>query len=213
MQGAIWATAHTTQFAEPGWRYLNNASGQLSPGSYVTLAAPNGHDWSMVVETINGKQPTSMTVAIKGSLGHSTLHVWETNQKRTFEHVGDITPHDGSFTYTFEPDSLYTITTTTGQHKGTAVPPPSKPFPFPYHESFEKTPLLARARPISPIRMAPTRSTPAPAGRADAWSRSSHRSRFPGGHSPIRGHWPVTCTGPTTASARTSAFPPMASPP
>jgi hypothetical protein len=68
--------------------------------------------------------------------------VWETNQKRTFEHVGDVTPHDGSFTYTFDPDSLYTITTTVGQHKGTAQPPPSKPFPFPYHESCEKTPLL-----------------------------------------------------------------------
>jgi hypothetical protein len=83
-----------------------------------------------------------MTVAIKSSLGHGALHVWETNQKRTFEHVGDITPHDGSFTYTFDPDSLYTITTTTGQHKGAAEPPPSKPFPFPYRESFEKTPLL-----------------------------------------------------------------------
>jgi hypothetical protein len=142
VQGAIWATAHTTQFAEPGWRYLDNASGQLSPGSYITLAAPNGHDWSMVVETIDSKQPESMKVAIKGALGHGTLHVWQTNQTRTFEHVGDITPRDGGFTYTFDPDSLYTITTTTGQHKGTAVPPPDKPFPFPYHESFEKTPLL-----------------------------------------------------------------------
>jgi O-glycosyl hydrolase len=142
VQGAIWATAHTTQFAQPGWRYLKDASGQLSPGSYVTLAAPNGHDWSMVVETINSKQPTSMTVAIKSTFSHGALHVWETNQKRTFEHVGDITAHDGSFTYTFDPDSLYTITTTTGQHKGAAEPPPSKPFPFPYRESFEKTPLL-----------------------------------------------------------------------
>jgi Glycosyl hydrolase family 59 len=142
VQGAIWATAHTTQFAEPGWRYMKDASGQLSPGSYVTLVARNGHDWSMVVETINSKQPTSMTVAIRGTLSRGTLHVWETNQKRTFEHVGDITPHDGGFTYIFDPDSLYTITTTVGQHRGTATPPPDKPFPFPYHESFEKTPLL-----------------------------------------------------------------------
>jgi galactosylceramidase len=142
VQGAIWATAHTTQFAEPGWRYLQNASGKLASGTYVTLAAPNGHDWSMVVETINSKQPVGMTIAVKGSLAHSTLHVWETNQKRTFEHVGDISAQDGNFTYTFEPDSLYTITTTVGQHKGTAVPPPSKAFPFPYHESFDKTPLL-----------------------------------------------------------------------
>jgi len=149
VQGAIWATAHTTQFAAPGWRYLQNASGQLTPGSYVTLAAPNGHDWSMVVETINSKQPTGMRVVIKGQLGHGALHVWETNQKRTFEHVGDIAPHDSSFVYTFEPDSLYTITTTVGQHKGTAVPPPSKPFPLPYRDSFEKTPLLRSAAYLS----------------------------------------------------------------
>jgi hypothetical protein len=96
----------------------------------------------MVVETINSKQPTKMAVAIKGSLGRGILHVWETNQKRTFEHVGDVTPQGGSFTYTFEPDSLYTLTTTVGQHKGTAEPPASKPFPFPYQESFERTPLL-----------------------------------------------------------------------
>jgi Glycosyl hydrolase family 59/Domain of Unknown Function (DUF1080) len=142
VQGAIWATAHTTQFADPGWRYLDNASGQLSPGSYVTLAAPNFHDWSMVVETIKSKQPTSMKIVVKGSLSHGTLHVWQTNQQRTFEHVGDITPRNGSFSYTFDPDSLYTLTTTTGQHKGTAVPPPDKPFPLPYRESFEKTPIL-----------------------------------------------------------------------
>jgi hypothetical protein len=142
VQGAIWATAHTTQFADPGWRYLDDASGQLSPGSYVTLIAPNGHDWSMVVETIHGKQPTTLKVAVKGSLGHGALHIWETNGQRTFDHVGDVTLRDDSFTYTFDPDSLYTITTTTGQHKGTAVPPPGKPFPFPYRESFEKTPML-----------------------------------------------------------------------
>ncbi len=78
VQGAIWATAHTTQFADPGWRYLDNASGQLSSGSYVTLAAPNGHDWSMVVETIHSKQPTSMKVTIEGSLG-----------QRPAAHLGD----------------------------------------------------------------------------------------------------------------------------
>ena len=142
VQGAIWATAHTTQFAEPGWRYLNNASGHFSSGSYVTLAAPNKHDWSMVVETINSKQPTKMMVAIQGSLSRGALHVWETNSKRAFEHVGDVTPSNGAFTYTFDPDSLYTVTTTVGQHKGAAEPPPAKPFPLPYSESFETTRLL-----------------------------------------------------------------------
>jgi galactosylceramidase len=37
-----------------------------------------------------------------------------------------------------EPMSIYSISTTTGQQKGSfADVPPSKPFPFPYHETFE----------------------------------------------------------------------------
>ncbi len=141
VQGAIWATAHTTQFAAPGWKYLDAASGEMPGGSYVTLAAPNGRDWSMVVETIKSTRPTHMTIAIRGKLGRDAIYIWETNQKKTFEHVGDVIPKDGQISYAFEPDSLYSLTTTVGQHKGSAVPPPNKPFPLPYRENFERTAL------------------------------------------------------------------------
>ena len=41
VQPAIWAIAHTTQFAQPGWRYLDSACGLLpGEGSYVTLRSP-----------------------------------------------------------------------------------------------------------------------------------------------------------------------------
>src|SRR6185369_12035978 len=50
VQGAIWATAHTTQFAQPGWKYLDSSSGRMpEQGSYVTLESPNGKDWSIVL--------------------------------------------------------------------------------------------------------------------------------------------------------------------
>lgn len=39
-----------------------------------------------------------------------------------------------------DPDSLYTVSTTTGQAKGTAQPPVNTPFPFPYADDFENTP-------------------------------------------------------------------------
>ncbi len=43
VQPALWATAHTTQFAQPGWKYLDGGCGLLAGGgSYVTLKAPHG---------------------------------------------------------------------------------------------------------------------------------------------------------------------------
>ncbi len=53
-------------------------------------------------------------------------------------------PSDDNFSYDFDPASLYSLTTTKGQAKGTAKPPPEKPFPIPYSENFEK-PALTKA--------------------------------------------------------------------
>jgi hypothetical protein len=54
-----------------------------------------------------------------------------------FEHVADLKPLRGSIAFNIEPDSLYTITNTTGQSRGTAAPPPQVPFPLPYSDDFE----------------------------------------------------------------------------
>jgi len=143
VQGTIWATAHTTQFAQPGWQYLDSASGNLpEKGSYVSLRSPDRKNWSVVLETIGAAQPQAVSFRLTGRLATRTVHIWETNRARTFEHVADVKPENGSFEYTFDPDSLYSLTTTTGQGKGTAQPPPAAPFPFPYADDFERTPLL-----------------------------------------------------------------------
>jgi galactosylceramidase len=140
VQGAIWATAHTTQFAQPGWQYLDSACGHLpEQGSYVSLKSADGKDWSVVAETIDAKQPQQIALSVKGDLPLTAIHVWQTNGKRTFEHVADITPVNGKLSYTLDPDSLYTFTTTAGQRRGTATPPPSAPFPLPYSDNFEDT--------------------------------------------------------------------------
>ena len=140
VQGAIWATAHTTQFARPGWQYLDAASGKLAvQGTFVSLRSPNRKDWSVVLETIAATSAQTVTFHIAGGLSSGTIHVWETNDTHTFDHVSDIEAKDASFSYTFDPASLYTLTTTTGQGKGTAAPPPAKDFPMPYGDSFEET--------------------------------------------------------------------------
>jgi hypothetical protein len=143
VQGAIWATAHTTQFAQPGWQYLDSASGNLpEKGSYVALRSTDRQNWSVVLETIGASHKQAVSFQLAGGLAATTVHIWETNNFRTFEHVDDVKPVKNAFEYTFDPDSLYSLTTTTGQGKGTAQPPPAAPFPFPYAENFETTPLL-----------------------------------------------------------------------
>ncbi len=138
----IWVTAHTTQFAQPGWQYIDSACGFLaSGGSYVTLKSPSGKDYSVVIETVNAKGPERAVFRLSGGLSQGTVHVWETNASKSFGHVADIQPHEGSFAVTLDPESIYSLTTTTGQGKGTAEPPPAAPFPFPYVEDFDSAKL------------------------------------------------------------------------
>lgn len=140
VQSTIWVTAHTTQFAQPGWQYLDRASGMLpNGGSFVSLRSPNRQDWSVILETIDAHKPQLMTFHLTGGLSTGMVHIWETNDTRTFEHVADLTVKNNTFSYKFDAGSLYSLTTTTGQGKGTAVPPPSAPFPMPYHDDFEST--------------------------------------------------------------------------
>ena len=142
VQSTVWVTAHTTQFAQPGWQYLDSSSGYLpGKGTYVALKSPNGMDWSMVLETIGAKEPQQVAFAVQGGLSTETVYVWETNGQNTLEKAEEVHPKNGSFTFRFEPDAIYSLTTTTGQGKGIANPPPEAGFPLPYGDDFEHTPL------------------------------------------------------------------------
>jgi len=144
---SIWATAHTTQFAQPGWQYLDQAcgyfGGDAKNGSYVTLVSPNHKDFSLIVETIDAKSPQSATFTVGGGLSTSVLHCWKTNLRSNktedwFIKQADLSPKDGSFTVTIEPGCIYSLTTTTGQAKGVTSPPPSAMLALPYIEDFQK---------------------------------------------------------------------------
>lgn len=140
VQSTIWVTAHITQFAQPGWKYVDQGCGYLpGRGSYVTLRSPSSRDYSVVVETIDSSFNQQVRFEVSGGLSAGTVHVWRSNGNTMFEQQPDITPHDGTFSATLDPKALYTFTTTTGQSKGTAAPPPRGRFPMPYREDFERT--------------------------------------------------------------------------
>ena len=98
-------------------------------------------NWSAILETIDAKHPQTVLFRLTGGLAASEVHVWETNNSRTFEQVASVKPANGEFEFTFDPDSLYPLTTITGQGKGTAVSPPPAAFPLPFADDFEDTPL------------------------------------------------------------------------
>jgi hypothetical protein len=144
---SIWACAQTTQFAQPGWQYLDGACGFLGgkagSGSYVALKSPNGSDYSVIIETVDAQTPQSETFKIAGGLSVGPVQVWATNLKSNdskswFVKQKDIEPVNGLYSLTVQPDFVYSLTTTTGQAKGTAISPKSTILAMPFRENFSK---------------------------------------------------------------------------
>jgi len=141
---SIWAYAHTTQFTEPGWRHMDNASGFLPNGaSYVTRKSPDNARFSTVVETCDATRDITVEFALQG-MPAPAIHVWKTDlvsddDNDHFIQTETIKPVDGKYTLTFKPGCVYTITNTTGQARGAAKPRAKidDMMPLPYSEDFE----------------------------------------------------------------------------
>jgi O-glycosyl hydrolase len=153
---SLWVMAHTSQFAQPGWRYIDSASGFFGKddtgphGSYVTLQSPNHSNFSMIVETVEAKAAQTAHFKING-FAQKTLHLWTTNLKSSdpsewFVQLPDVPSAQGEFSLDFEPGRMYTLTTTTGQNKGNAVAPASTPLMLPFEDNFKNYPQGKLAR-------------------------------------------------------------------
>jgi hypothetical protein len=138
-----WATAQTTQFVPQGWVHVNGANKVLgSSGSYNTYEATDKSAWSMVAQntgssTEDNPVPEVVNVKITGGLPAKTVHVWETdldstNSANWFVQKADITPSNGTFSYTVPAGYIVTFTTRDGG-KGTGQGPAgNSPMPLPY---------------------------------------------------------------------------------
>ncbi len=147
---SIWVMAHTSQFVQIGWHYVDSACGYFggdrNNGGYVTLKSLDNKDYSVIVETVDAASPQSATITVLGGLSTDTVHVWATNLNSSnssdyFVKESDITPSGGIYSFTFQPGYVYTISTTTGQGKGIATSSPSATMVLPYTENFEEDSL------------------------------------------------------------------------
>ncbi len=137
VQPAVWGTAHTTQFAMPGWHYLDSACQMIESGSVVALQSPDKNDFSVIIETTEAKAVLPLTFELKGIKPVESLHIWKSNAKEQFIEQTPIEIKEGKFQFEADPGSIYSLTTLTKPHKGDATPPTPQPFPPAYTDDFE----------------------------------------------------------------------------
>jgi hypothetical protein len=74
----VWAMAHTTQFVQPGWQYIDSAVGRTAgdTASYVAMLSPNGSDYSIVIETAYATRSQIFSFVVTAGLAKGPVHVW-----------------------------------------------------------------------------------------------------------------------------------------
>ncbi|MDO4172613.1 MAG: galactosylceramidase [Prevotellaceae bacterium] len=135
---ALWGYAHYGQFTKVGWTYMSDGCRELPEGgSMVALRSASG-DYSVIIETKRAGVPQTVRIRPGGSLSGDALCVWQSDSVSQFVRRDDIRRENGEFVITAMPNTVYSLSTLRGQQKGTYAVPESRPFPLPYHETFEQ---------------------------------------------------------------------------
>lgn len=149
VQPPIWVMAHTNQFAKLGWKYIDSAckswtrSRELKIEGFtaVALKSNTSNDYSIIIETMDAKEPKKVKIKISDDLSKNKLKVWRSVfNSEEFNQLEDIELIDGMCELTVLPNAIYSLTTTIGQSKGTSnnLIPENTRFPFPYTTDFEE---------------------------------------------------------------------------
>ena len=136
-EAAMWVTAQFTQFIQPGWHYIDSGCSSGEAHSYLTLKDPVTGDFSIIV--LNRSETSAEFEFHINKLNASAVHVWRTTEHDHFVRLEDVPVAGGTISITLPPNSICTLTTTTGQIKGQPAHriPSETAFPLPYHDNFE----------------------------------------------------------------------------
>lgn len=138
VEPAIWALAHTTQFAEPGWVYVDSGCDSTANQTYVVTLKDPKDDGKLSVVITSGDVPETLQFKIANISGN-VFHVWKSDSANQFIRQPDIVAVNGRFSVSLEADAIYSLTTTSGQQKGQPRRkiPVEAPFLKNYHDDFE----------------------------------------------------------------------------
>uniref|UniRef100_A0A8D0A6Q4 Galactocerebrosidase n=1 Tax=Sander lucioperca TaxID=283035 RepID=A0A8D0A6Q4_SANLU len=143
VESPIWITAHTTQFTQPGWTYLQTVGHLAQGGSYVALTDGKGN-LTVVIETMASWAVLfwffPFLLPMFSSSGCVILKSVFKNDLIKFLRFSVLKSSvllDGSLTLNLAEDEVYTLTTIpTGQKGSYPDSPPSARFPKVYKDNF-----------------------------------------------------------------------------
>ncbi|MEO6014767.1 MAG: hypothetical protein ABIQ30_14420 [Devosia sp.] len=136
---ALWGYAHYGQFTEAGWHYSDAGCSILKDGgSIVTLVSPEG-EVSIIIETKGASAVQLIDISLRPEWFQRSFCIWHSGAEAQFVEGQRLTSIDGVISLILQPDTVYSLSTTTGQQKGTFndIPQPT-PFPLPYAEDFTR---------------------------------------------------------------------------
>ena len=117
---SMWCIAHLTQFVQPGWTFADAATGRFDSdsvkGMYATFHSPDALAWSFVAVT---DQPRAVELNFGKDYPRNEIAVWKTNAAAQFVLEKTVKPMNGLVRLELDGQSLYSVTNTTGQLKGT----------------------------------------------------------------------------------------------
>ncbi|MEX1116616.1 MAG: hypothetical protein WEB53_15330 [Akkermansiaceae bacterium] len=146
----LWPVAHINQFAAPGWRFIDSVGRKLPKGgSVVGFISADGKHISLVMESTSATADQEIIIKDTDGFTADSLHVWRTDMMEQFIQQPSLLKSNGVWKIKLAPNTVHTLTTTTGQRKGIVSSPPPAPFPLPYLEDFEKYRINATARYLS----------------------------------------------------------------
>ena len=159
---SLWVTAHVTQFAQPGWQFLDHSSGYLgnerTNGSYISLRSPNGTDYSTIIETAAAVKASTMAFNLGAGFSGKSLSVWGTNLRSAatedqFVHMPDLhLDATGSSKFNLRPGYVYTFSTLVTAGRGDATAPPARHLNLPYRDNFDHYKIGSEARYVSDMQ-------------------------------------------------------------
>lgn len=134
---SLWVVAQFTQFIQPGWVYIDSGCHTDTEHSYLTLKDPSTGDFSIILLNRSAEAET-FTLTLH-DLSAATLHAWQTTEAAQFVRLDDLNITNGVVTITLPANAITTLTTTTGQQKGSPEHgiPAETTFPLPYTDDFD----------------------------------------------------------------------------
>ena len=146
IEKGLWVVAHFTQFIKPGWIFVDSGCVWEDNIGILTLITPSSNEISVIVLN-RSDYNKEIELFFADIFCGRHFHVFKTDVELQFEKLEDLNPESGKILFNASSHSIYSLTTTVGQRKGsTEAIPVKEEFKLPYYDSFENCVSVSQSK-------------------------------------------------------------------